>query len=125
MSEKQEPEQLKPVSYPELLGRCMGEDQFARTVLRGFIESSPPQLKSIREDIARMDWDNLVRKIHRFKGTAATVAANPLRKTLETLEYTVREKASGWNEESVRTLDEAERELNRLMEYVQREIVGD
>lgn len=103
----------------------MGEDQFARTVLRGFVESSPPQFQSIREDIERLDWDNLVRKIHRFKGTAATVAANPLRRTLENLEHTVREKAAGWNEESVRNLEDAEKEFHRLLEFVERELAGE
>ncbi|MGI9518005.1 MAG: Hpt domain-containing protein [Pirellulaceae bacterium] len=81
-----------PITFDELLARCMGDLEFSHNILHGFVVSSREQLDEITNDIAAgVDRLSTAKKVHRLKGTAATVAARPLRATLEELETLLRE----------------------------------
>lgn len=81
----------QPITVEELLARCMGDRDFSRSILDGFVSSSQPQLDEIALDIAEgADPLLTAKKVHRLKGTAATVGAGRLRTTLEELEAILR-----------------------------------
>ena len=79
-------EPLQPLTFDELLTRCMGQLDFAQKVLRDFIEQTGPQIDEISADLDNSLFDDAARKIHRLKGTAATLAAKPLFHSLVDIE---------------------------------------
>ncbi len=85
-----------PITLDELLGRCMGDIEFSRNILQGFVSSSQAQLDEIASDLADgQDHLSIAKKVHRLKGTAATVAAGPLLGTLQELEHLLRNEETG------------------------------
>lgn len=62
-----------------LLGRLMGDRQLAATVLRGFLQDVPFQLKKLRERLDDSDAPGARLQAHALKGAAATVSAESLR----------------------------------------------
>lgn len=116
----QQPDQ--PVTLHELLGRCMGELDFAHNILQSFVVTGEQQLQAIREDIHTGQQAALARKIHRLKGTTATVAARPLHHSLENLELLAR--TAPLEEESLLLqLENAMAEFRRVTEFVDSQVV--
>ena len=113
----------QPITMDELLGRCMGELQFAHNILESFLESCPDQLEQIRSEIRTGDTEMLAQKVHRLKGTAATVAARPLRQSLEALELLVRNEAECSADALQQQLEVAVTEFEKVGVYVQNELL--
>jgi HPt (histidine-containing phosphotransfer) domain-containing protein len=108
----------QPITFNELLDRCMGELEFAQKVLENFISTCEPQLAGLRDDLEKRDWTAISRKVHRFKGTAATIAAMPLRKSLEALEALVETADENRIEETRHSIERAASECDRIHHYV-------
>ena len=115
-------ESVEPVTLDELMGRCMGELEFARNILESFVESCPEQLEQIRVEIENGDTDSLARQVHRLKGTAATVAARPLRESLETLELLIKDDPENGSDALQKQLEVAVTEFERVGEFVQSQL---
>jgi HPt (histidine-containing phosphotransfer) domain-containing protein len=81
-----------PLKFDELLARCMGEIDFAHKILRDFINSSTPLFDEIKTCLTQSELPSMAQKVHRLKGTAATVAARPLLETLLELEQLLRQE---------------------------------
>lgn len=114
----------RPITFEELLSRCMGELQFAQKVLENFMSTCEPQLDELRLDLKNNDWNGLSRKVHRLKGTAATIAARPLCESLEQLEVLVRSNDSKRTERTRKGIELAASECERINQYVQSEVAG-
>jgi HPt (histidine-containing phosphotransfer) domain-containing protein len=112
-------ESAHPVSLDELLNRCLGELEFAAEILRSFLDSCPPQLEQIRHDIEGNATESLAKRVHRLKGTAATVAAGPLRRSLEKLESLARDEVPDQSARLHAQLDDAEQQFRRVSAWVQ------
>jgi CheY-like chemotaxis protein/HPt (histidine-containing phosphotransfer) domain-containing protein len=69
-----------------LLHRLMGDRELAGTILKGFIQNSPSQLKELRARIDEGDASGLQLQAHALKGAAATVAAECLRAIAQEVE---------------------------------------
>jgi HPt (histidine-containing phosphotransfer) domain-containing protein len=61
-----------------LLKRFMGDRQFAGTILEGFLDDFPTQLKHLEKHCAEADQPGARLQAHTIKGSAATVSANRL-----------------------------------------------
>ncbi len=80
-----------PLVFDELLARCMGEIDFAHSLLENFLNSCDDQINEISNSVESGSQDDLARQAHRFKGTAATLAAGPLRDVLAEIELLARQ----------------------------------
>lgn len=76
----------KPLDFNELLNRCLGEVEFAKKILRDFLRTTRPLLDEICDALSDASVKQAALKVHRLKGTAGLVAANPLLETLIELE---------------------------------------
>jgi PAS domain S-box-containing protein len=63
------------------LDRLMGDRQLAGTILKGFLEDFPSQLKHLRERLGESNGPGVCLQAHTLKGSAATVSAESLRAT--------------------------------------------
>ena len=109
----------RPITFEELLARCMGELEFAQKVLENFVSTCEPQLEGLRKDLESNNWEALSQKVHRLKGTAATIAARPLRESLEQLEDLVKSDDSTRTDKAREGIDFAAMECERINQYVQ------
>ena len=112
-----------PITVDELMSRCMGELDFARNILQSFVESCPEQLEQIRLGIENGDAASLARMVHRLKGTAATVAARPLRQSLEELESLIRNESGSDAKALQQQLDVAVSEFEKVGVFVQSDLL--
>jgi HPt (histidine-containing phosphotransfer) domain-containing protein len=115
----------RPITFEELLSRCLGELEFAQTVLANFVSTCEPQLEGLRSDLEKNDWDSLSRKVHRLKGTAATIAARPLRESLEQLEVLIKSDDSTRTDKARQGIDSAARECERINQFVMSGLSGE
>ena len=109
----------RPITFEELLARCMGELEFAQKVLENFVSTCEPQLEGLRKDLESNNWEALSQKVHRLKGTAATIAARPLRESLEQLEDLVKSDDSTRTDKAREGIDFAAMECERINQYAQ------
>lgn len=73
---------VHPLTYSELLARCMGEADFAEKIIDDFLTSFQVLFADVETSIRENTLEELPAQIHRLKGTAATVAAKPLFQSL-------------------------------------------
>ena len=116
MNPKQD--ELQPVTFDELVERCMGELTFAQKVLENFLETCEPQLDAIRQDIGSEAWDECAKKVHRLRGTAATIAARPLHRCLEELETVIHDVTRDRCRCGSELLETAGSECRRIASFV-------
>lgn len=107
-----------PVSLDELVDRCMGEIEFAQKVLENFIDSCDAQLDAIYEDLKADDRTGCAKKIHRLRGTAATIAAKPLKAYLEELESCVEHADTSLESRGGPVLESVRSECQRIATFV-------
>jgi PAS domain S-box-containing protein len=63
-----------------LINRLMGDEEIARTVLKGFLEDIPKQIEALKGYVAGGDAPAVLRQGHTIKGAAASVGALMLSK---------------------------------------------
>jgi CheY-like chemotaxis protein/HPt (histidine-containing phosphotransfer) domain-containing protein len=61
------------------LQRMMGDVEFARGVAAEFLEELPTLLSTLREQVARGDFESIWKQAHKLKGSAANVGGELLR----------------------------------------------
>jgi two-component system sensor histidine kinase/response regulator len=110
-------EETQPVDFEKALERAMGDKDFLKMLLEGFIQELPDQIESIKAAIAGTDASGLTEQAHKIKGAAANLSACEISDAAKSLEEIGRS----------RKLDQADRMLSvlvkegkRLAEYVER-----
>ncbi len=112
-----------PVAFDELLARCLGDAEFAQQMLEGFIASCPDHLNAFERDIDSGANAELAKKLHRMKGTAATLGARPMLRLLENLERMVGGETCDKSKMREQQADVVS-EFNRLVCFVERMPAG-
>jgi PAS domain S-box-containing protein len=117
-----------PLSQPEseatkctfdeepLLRRLMGDRQLASSVIRGFLDDFPHQLKMLRRLLSDGDLPAARLYAHSLKGAAATVGAECLRSTASAIELAA---SAGDSERCIELLPHASEEFERFKTIVQ------
>ena len=110
-----------PLVFEELHARCLGEVDFAQSILDSFLATCGDQINEIANSVELGSREDVARSAHRFKGTAATVAAGPLRNVLEEIEVLARRQTQPDAEsDSVlnQLVDKAREEIERLHQFI-------
>jgi PAS domain S-box-containing protein len=68
------------------LERMMGDEEFAREVVGGFVEELPALLSTLREQVALGDLESIWKQAHKIKGSAANVGGEMLKTVASELE---------------------------------------
>lgn len=113
----------KPLTFDELLARCMGELEFARKLLRDFLRDSDPTLDEIEASINDGDHESAAKAAHRLKGTAALLAAKPLCESLRNIEKQLRGSESPGTEDAKELLNEARNQYELVKGYVNNQLL--
>ena len=101
----------------ELLGRCSGDRVFAASLLARFRDRLPDQRRQIAAALQNQRHEEARRLVHTLKGTAANMAAGPLRDAAAVLEAALKEPGPA---EARPSLVQLERELDRCLSEVER-----
>jgi len=83
------------LNFDELLRRCMGNEELARSLLGKFLVKAEEDIKELEEAVGRGDGETAAGAAHRFKGAAANIGAHLLREIAEQLEQASREGRMG------------------------------
>ncbi len=113
----------EPLNFSELLTRCMGEREFACGILESFLKTCDRQLEDITELAERGCRDELAKLAHRFKGTAATVAAGPLSQLLAQIEQNARAWVKAQPADSAESTAALDREIDENIDLARHEII--
>lgn len=63
-----------PIDWSELVGRCLGDAQFAKRMLGRFVVEAPAQVKAIEDALVAADVAKATKAAHTLKGTAGNVS---------------------------------------------------
>lgn len=113
-----------PLVYDELLARCMGEIEFAQRILNDFLKTSAPLLDEIRDSVSQTSFREASRRVHRLKGTAATVAAKPLMESLRELEQVLHADPEPATGELTDKLAASCRKFEEVQAYIQNRLLN-
>ncbi|MEL7638159.1 MAG: response regulator [Solidesulfovibrio sp.] len=80
------------LDWQELLAKARGNTGFLRKLFSAFVAEQPTSLETIREALARADFDQLTFLAHSLKGAAATMCAPCLRQASHDLEQAARDR---------------------------------
>ncbi len=75
-----------PINIPELIERCAGSKEFAKSVVLRFIERTPVDLADLQELLNTNNAEAFGKLAHKIKGASATIAANKLREYNELMQ---------------------------------------
>lgn len=104
-----------PLNREALASRCLGDSNFARSIVDQFILSFPEGIEKFKKYLASDDLESLAKEAHRWKGTAGMLSAEPLTKLMVTVEV----EAEGKNKNRIQALiQKMESEFRRLEVYV-------
>lgn len=109
----------KPLDFNELLNRCLGEVEFAQKILRDFLQTTRPLLDEIGNALMDYSENQAAFKVHRLKGTAGLVAANPLLETLVELENMLRRAAEIPQSQLSVCLDRSYRRFDEVQRFAE------
>jgi len=93
------PDRATVFDRAELLRRALDDDVLARRLLHGFVGELPSKVAMLRSAVAAGSWDDVRKKAHAIKGSAASVAAHALSSAAATLER----RAAAADESGVRS----------------------
>jgi HPt (histidine-containing phosphotransfer) domain-containing protein len=102
-----------PVDVEAYVERMGGNREIAETIIKGFIELLPVQLRNIEQAIANGDIETVDREAHSIKGGASNVFANDLMLAAKELEMHAK---SASLENARELLERIEKEYERLIE---------
>jgi HPt (histidine-containing phosphotransfer) domain-containing protein len=66
-------------SRERFLERMMGDEDFAREIVIGFMKELPSLISTLREHVACADLESIRKQAHKLKGSAANVGGDALR----------------------------------------------
>ena len=78
--------EAQSLDFDKALERAMGDKDFLKMLLDGFIEEMPSHIESIKSAIAITDTKMLTELAHKIKGAAANLSAYGISDTAKTLE---------------------------------------
>jgi PAS domain S-box-containing protein len=110
-------EETKPLEFEKALERAMGDKDFLKMLLEGFIQELPGQIESIKAAIAALDASALTEQAHKIKGAAANLSACEISEAAKLLEEIGRSKNM---EQADQMLTVLVKESQRLAKYVER-----
>ena len=101
----------------KFLERMMGDEEFARDIVAGFVEEQPTLLSALREQVALGDPESIWKQAHKMKGSAANVGGELLADVASEIE---RAGKAGDIEGIMRSIPELEMQSARLLEALQK-----
>ncbi|MFO7556214.1 MAG: response regulator [Desulfobacterales bacterium] len=109
-------QKTKPLDFEKALERTMGDKDFLKILLDGFIQELPGQIKSIKAAIAGTDAAEVAKQAHKIKGAASNLSADGLSAAARSLEEAgLREPM----DEANQMLEVLTAEVRRLTEYIE------
>jgi two-component system sensor histidine kinase/response regulator len=103
-----------PINIQDLIERCAGSKEFAKSVVMRFIERTPVELSELQELLKKNDAEAFGKMAHKIKGASATIAANKLRDYNEQMQSMGSDNDLTGAEE---VLNNSIIEFNRLKEF--------
>jgi histidine phosphotransfer protein HptB len=99
----------------DLLGRCLGNVEFAQRILGKFQERCDEDLEALEAAVCDGDGEAIARLAHRLKGASANASASGLRKHASEIEHAARHESL---EEVPASLESLKHEWTRFSEAV-------
>lgn len=117
--ERVQPETSKetlPLDLEKALERAMGDKDFLKMLLGGFVQELPEQIESLKFAIADTDTVALVEQAHKLKGAAANLSAYGVSSAAKSLEEIGRSQNM---DKANQKLEVLLNESKRLSEYIE------
>ncbi len=105
-----------PLDFEKALERVMGDKDFLKMLLEGFIQELPDQIESIKAAIMAMDASLLTEQAHKIKGAAANLSACDISDAAKSLEQIGRSRNIDQADEILTVLV---KESKRLAEFIE------
>jgi two-component system sensor histidine kinase/response regulator len=109
-------EEICPLDFEKALERAMGDKDFLRMLLGGFIQELPDQIESLKVAVAGTDMVALTEQAHKLKGSAANLSAYGVSSAARSLEEIGRSQNI---DNADQILEILLKESKRLTEYVE------
>ena len=110
-------EETQPLDFEKALERAMGDKDFLKMLLGGFIQELPDQIESLKIAVAAIDAVALIEQAHKLKGAAANLSAYGVSSAAKSLEEIGRSQNM---DEANQILEILLHESKRLTEYIER-----
>jgi PAS domain S-box-containing protein len=110
-------EEIQPLDLEKALERAMGDKDFLKLLLEGFIQELPNQIETIKAAVAGTDASALTEQAHKIKGAAANLSACGVFDAAKSLEEMGRTQNIG---QAGHMLEVLQKEGKRLTEYIER-----
>ena len=104
-----------------LLDRIMGDGEFARVLVEGYLDDIPKQIETLKDFVKADNAAGVGRQAHTIKGAAANMGGEALRAVACTMEESLE---SGSLEAAAAHLPELERQSVRLRKALEQFLVG-
>ncbi len=106
----------QPLDFEKALERAMGDKDFLKMLIEGFIQELPDQIESIKAAIGGTDALALTEQAHKIKGAAANLSACGISDAAKSLEEIGRSQNIDQADQVLKVLL---KESKRLAEYVE------
>ena len=110
-------EETQPLDFEKALERAMGDKDFLKMLLGGFVRELPDQIESLKVAVAGTDTAALTEQAHKLKGAAANLSAYGVSSAAKSLEEIGRSQNM---DEADQILEMLLNESKRLTEYIER-----
>ena len=110
-------EETQPLDLEKALERAMGDKDFLKMLLGGFIQELPDQIESLKVAVAGTDKVALTEQAHKLKGAAANLSAYGVSSAAKSLEEIGRSQNM---DKANQILEMLLHESKRLTEYIER-----
>ncbi len=109
-------QKTKPLDIEKALERAMGDKDFLKMLLEGFIQDLPDQIESLKVAISNMDAAAVAKQAHKIKGAASNLSADGISATAKLLEQIGQRESM---DEADQMLEVLTTEGRRLIEYIE------
>jgi CheY-like chemotaxis protein/HPt (histidine-containing phosphotransfer) domain-containing protein len=109
------PEKTQPLDFEVALERAMGDKDFLKMLLGGFVQELPDQIESLKVAVSGTDAVALTEQAHKLKGAAANLSAYGVSSAAKSLEEIGRSQNMDQANQILEVLLD---ESKRLTEYI-------